>query len=358
VPEALDFMHLSSASSTLWAAADPAPTPAESAPGEVTIMRLRNGVASQVVGPTTDPEGGNPFTTQPGIEGAHSKNEAVSSIAAEPPGEGEGEGAAAGESAWLALDSGEGLASEPVAAATVARLSSDGAVSERQQLPSAQEALQGVGPKGAADKLACPAPHDCWLATRRGWLFHLTTAAGRQAEEHEVDTDPAFSKPLPITYRPPDAGIPPIVPDAPPVDNSGLPGEAPPLLSTVTDAPAQTEARVPVALLSDVSSRLLHGATLELRFRLAVKARVRLLAKRRRRIVASTPTLTLSAGRRRLRLALSRNRWPTGLALQTHALAPLPTVPAKQHSAATNTIGTSLRAPVRTPSFADLGPLG
>jgi hypothetical protein len=65
---------------------------------------------------------------------------------------------------------------------------------------------------------------------------------------------------------------------------------------------------------------------LELRFHLAVRARVRLLAQRRKRVVASTPTRTLAAGNRRLLLHLDPRLWPTKLDLQTHALAPLPTI--------------------------------
>ncbi len=52
-------------------------------------------------------------------------------------------------------------------------------------------------------------------------------------------------------------------------------------------------------------SRLVHGTTLELRFHLAVKARVRLLAKRHKQLVASTPTRTLAAGSRKLLLRLN-----------------------------------------------------
>jgi len=356
-PEALDFLHLSSDQSALWGAADPAPRPEGSAPAEVTILRLAGGTATQILGPTTDPEGGNPFTTEPGAEGVRTKNEVVSSIAAEPPGEGEGEGTPAGESAWLALDSGENAAKEPVASAQVARLSSAGTVSERQQLPSEQEQLRGVGPKGAADKLACPAPHDCWLATRQGWLFHLTSAAGRRAEQEEPDTDPAFSKSQPITFRPADAGIPAIVPDAPPVDDSGLPGEAPPASGSLTEAStAQSESKVRVPLLSHIHSRLVHGTTLELRFHLAVRARIRLLAKRRKRIVASTPMRTLAAGNRKLLLGLDRHRWPTSLDLQSHALTPLPTV--STQGAGTNSVSTSFIVLPHKSLSAGLGPLG
>ncbi len=99
---------------------------------------------------------------------------------------------------------------------SVARISAAGAVSERETLPSPREVQEGIGPKGGADKVVCPAAADCWLATTQGWLFHR--ALGGYPEV----TDPAYP-PLgePITYRPPDQGLPPIVPDAPPPDDSG-----------------------------------------------------------------------------------------------------------------------------------------
>jgi hypothetical protein len=355
-PSALDAMHLSSGADALWAAANPAqPKPEGSEPAEVTVLRVAGGGASQILGPTTDPEGSSPFTKQPGGEGSGSPNETISSLAADPPGEEEGEGTPQGESAWLALDSGQNLAKEPLAPALVARLSSSGAVSEREQLPSAQEVALGAGPAGAADKISCPAPHDCWMATRQGWLFHLSTPAGRSAEVANPDSDPAFSKAQPITFRPLDSGIPPIVPDAPPVDDSGLPGEAPPTTTPLSEAAAPSELRVPLALLSHIRSRLVHGTTLELRFRLAVKARVRLLAKRRSQTVASTPMRTLAAGNRALTLRLDRARWPTKLDLQTHALARLPTV--STQGAATTTVSTGFASLTHIPLLAGPGRL-
>ncbi len=354
-PSALDYLHLSAGQSALWGAANPvAKTPENSAPAEVTIIRLTPAGATQLIGPTTEPEGSNPFTRQPGTEGS---NETVSAIAAEPPGEEEGEGTPAGESAWLGLDSAPNSSKEPVAPALVARLSSGGIVSQREQLPSAAEEAEGVGAKGAADKLTCPAPHDCWLATRQGWLFHLSTPAGRSAELANPDTDPAFSKAQPITFRPPDEGVPAVVPDAPPIDDSGLPGEAPPATTQLAEtASPEPELRVPVPLLTNVHSRLVHGTTLELRFHLAVKARVRLLAKRRARVVASTPMRTLAAGNRALSLHLDRRRWPTKLDLETHALAKLPTVSSR--GASTTTVSTGFASLDQTPLLTGPGPLG
>ena len=57
---------------------------------------------------------------------------------------------------------------------------------------------------------------------------------------------------------------------------------------------------------------------------------MRLLAKRKKKLVASTPMRTLAAGNRKLLLRLNPRSWPTKLDLQTHALAPLPTVTVKE----------------------------
>jgi hypothetical protein len=354
-PQALDFPHLSSDSTAMWGAADPAATPAGSTPAEVTVLRMpAGGALRQIVGPTTDPEGANPFTKEPGVEGVSSRNEFVNGIAAEPPGDGEGEGTAAGESAWLALDSNANAGTEPFATARVARISEAGEVSEAQTLPSEAERSAGVGPKGSAVKIACPAPHDCWLATAQGWLYHLVTDAGRGAELGAPNTDPVFNRAQPITFRPPDAGIPALVPDAPPVDDSGLLGEAP-LTGPANEVKAVTEPRVTLPLFSHLRSRV-RGRTLELKFHLAVKARVRLVAKRRRRVVASTHMRTLPAGNRVLLLALSRRSWPTSLALQSHALAPLPTISTKGSNV--TAFETGLKVLPRSSFPSGLGPVG
>jgi len=332
-PYALDFPHLSSDEEGLWGAADPVPAPKESAHGEVTILRYSGGAWSQVLGYGSDPPGGNPFT-QPGR--GERQNETVTSIGAEP----------GTPDAWLALTSLENTSADNggAAPAILARVSASGEVSERQTLPSAGE---GVGPKGAAGKLVCPAANDCWLVTTQGWLFHYADEADRRLPE---DLDPAFSKL--ITFRPPDAGIPAVVPDAPPVDDSGLLGEVPQSSGSLIESPsALSEPGVPVPLLSNLHTRLVHGTTLELRFHLAVKARVRLLAKRRSRVVAQTPMRTLAAGNRKLLLQLERSKWPTKLDLQTHALAALPTTSLR--GASTHTVGTGLVVLPHTRSFTE-----
>ncbi len=108
-------------------------------------------------------------------------------------------------------------------------------------------------------------------------------------------------------------------------------------------------------LLSHLRSRVLGGSTLQLSFHLAVKARLRLLAKRKRTVVAKTPTRTLNAGNRRLLLRLDRRRWPTKLDLQTHALAPLPTVSTR--GAAVGTVSTGFFELPHTPLLSGPGAL-
>ena len=334
-PWALEAMHLGGNESSLWGAANPLPRsqfPRESsAPyGEVTVVRDVGGSWTQVIGPSAGGPEGNPFTRftasreNPTSEelDRESSNEYVTSIAAEP----------GSEDAVVALSSAANDLLGPRAVATVARLSPTGAVSELQTLPSAAERSTGVGPKGAAQKVVCPAVNDCWVTTTQGWLFH-TTGGGALAR----DTDPAFA--TLITERPIDAGIPQAIADAPPEDDAGLLGEAPP--PAVIKPPAPPVVKVTVPLLSSVRTRLVRGTTLELRFHLAVKARVRLLADRHNTVVASTPARVMRAGTHSLLLRLNARNWPTRLDFRTRALAPLPTHTV--HEAGGNTIGTEER---------------
>jgi hypothetical protein len=349
---ALTALHLGADEGALWGAADPllhqAFPPNSKAPtGEVTIVRDVNGHWSQVIG-SQEPD--NPFTkfifeehedespSEREAQEAHEReNEEVSSIAAEP----------GSENAWLALTTPRASEQETSTTqpARVARISAGGAVSDSEELPSAQEAKEGVGPKGSASEIVCPGPHDCWMATTQGWLFHLADAAERQesAEHLDEDTDPAFTSL--ITERPHDQGLPQEIPNAPPAEESGLLGELHASTASVgvKSSPINPFATVTLPLLSDMHTRLVHGRTLELSFHLAVKARLRLIAERHKRVVASTPTRTLTAGSRKLLLLLNVHRWPTKLVLQSHALAPLPTTSTRTSNV--ETVTTSLAFP-------------
>ncbi|MGC2375169.1 MAG: hypothetical protein WA484_14970 [Solirubrobacteraceae bacterium] len=326
-PSALDFLHVGADEGALWAAAGPVrETPAGSAPGQITVVRYAGERWTQLLGPSTVPSGEALFP-----------NDIVNSIAAEPGTDG----------AWLALDTQQDAEQpSPTAPALVARVGTDGSVSTQdiQQLPTGEE----FGPKGGAEKIACPAAHDCWMATTQGWLFHLTS--GR--EELSRDTDPAFSRL--ITERPPDEGVPQVPPDTPPADDSGLLGEPPPALGVLPEN-VSSEARVKLPLLSHIRTRLVRGSMLELRFQLTVKTRVKLLARRHGQVVASTPMRTLARGRRKLFLLLDPHRWPTKLQLRTHALAPLPTVSAKPTRS--GTVSTPFVVFPRLPRLIQSGPL-
>ncbi len=330
---ALDFLHLSSAGDALWAAAGPAlENPKGSLEAGVTVVRKPEGAPAwtQLLGPETTPSGLDRF---PG--------DVVDAIAAEPGDEG----------AWIALDTEVDAGSEepdPGAHAQIARISADGTISDELTLPSGEEPF---GPKGAADKLACPGPHDCWLTTTDGWLAHLADAGERQVQQ---DGDPVFSSVEPIVFRPLDLGVPQLPPDAPPIDDSGLSETPPESTEAAKPVPVNPFAAVTVPLLSGLHSRLLHRTTLELKFHLSVKARVRLVAKRRRSVVASTPNRIFDAGNRSLRLRLDAHRWPTKLSFQTHALQPLKTTTTREAGPGGNSVSTSLAFP-RTSTLIEAG---
>ncbi len=167
----------------LWAAAGPDDVPAPQGEGVAhpIVMRYIDGSWTQVVPklvslPGDDSPVGNVGATP-----------SAQSVAAEP-------GQAA---AWLGVAS----ISTPDSEAHVDRvaINPDGTASVTDQ--DSLGTAQGVGPRGPASAISCPAAHDCWLATTQGWIFHLTD--GSQLPQ---DTDANFQ--TVITYRPPDAGVP------------------------------------------------------------------------------------------------------------------------------------------------------
>jgi hypothetical protein len=313
-PEALDYLQLGADADSLWAAAGPvAEPPAGSSHAKLTVVRSSGGTWQQLLGPEAEP----PIAIAEDV---------VESIAPEPGSEG----------AWMAVASRDDIAN-PTAQATIAHVGADGSV-ETQTLPSPGEAAEGIGPKGAAKEIVCPAAEDCWMITTQGWLFHLAPEGRRRLPAAEVDRSAAFSSE--ITFRPPDAGLPQVVPDAPPPDDSGL-GERAAGKPSLVEIPTTPEAKVKVPLVSSLRSKLVHGTTtLELRFHLAVKAHVKLLAKVKKRVVASTSQHTFAAGNRKLLLRLDRKHWPTKLDLQAHALAPLPEESTRLPG--NNTVGTGV----------------
>src|SRR5207342_3419447 len=93
--------------------------------------------------------------------------------------------------------------------ARLAFVHEDGAVEAAALLPNEGE---GIGLKGAAGPIACPAAGQCWMATERGWLFH-------RGPDLPQDTDPALH--ALVTFRPADASLPTVPPISLPEDNSG-----------------------------------------------------------------------------------------------------------------------------------------
>jgi hypothetical protein len=271
----------------LWALAAPSPNP----PGDLrsseglahTIaMRYSEGAWSQVVGSADVPGGEEPFEAE----------EIPRGIAAEPRG----------AAVWVMIESSDGQAH-------VDRLTAAGAISERDTLGDAQ----GVGRRGEAGAVACPAPHECWLATSKGWLFHLSDGSALAQ-----DTDPNFVGV--ITYRPSDPSVPVLPPNEPPVDDSlanQLIAPPPPPLPP----PTASTVNLPVAL--DLRSRVVGRDTLELTFKLAATAHVQLLASRKGHVVAKTHRETLGVGKHKLDLRLSPRRWPTKIELKAKPLKPL-----------------------------------
>jgi hypothetical protein len=311
LPRALDYLHLSTADGTLWAVAGRKFGEEEPshAPGQVTIAVRESGFWRQLVGPThpLPPIMPANSTEEVHLLGGEARNALVTAAAAEP----------GSESVWIGLHERGNVNGGP---AVLARVSAEGQMLEAQTLPSAQEQLEGIGPKGPAASITCPAANDCWMATTQGWLFHLAPEGERTLPR---DTDPNLSGL--ITFRPPDQGLPQITADAPPPDTSGLTEESA-TPGVIPEAHEPENNKVALPLLSKEHSRLIHGSTLELRFHLAVKARVRLVALRKKRTIAATGTHTFKAGTHALQLRLDPKRWPTKLELQTHALAPLPVV--------------------------------
>lgn len=213
------------------------------------------------------------------------------------------------QAAWVTIASADG-------AAHVDLLSSTGgdewSVSEHVELGPEQ----GVGPRGEAGPVACPSAHECWLATSKGWLFHLTD--GTQLAS---DDDPFFDgRDGVITYRPPDNGVPEVLPDEAPEDDSLANQQpAPPVVAPATSTTPGVKETAKKALVSRVRTRLLKGDVLELTFTLSGRAHVQLLASRHGRVVARSRRETLRRGGHTLKLVLNPKRWPTKLDL--HATA-------------------------------------
>jgi hypothetical protein len=275
-PSQLAALHLSVDDARLWAVAGAV----EGTVAHVTALTLDAGGLAPI--PLQDPGAALPAGTP------------VNDIAAEP----------GANAAWLAFGS---VDAGDQTSAHLTLLHADGTVDPPIALPTAAD---GISPKGPANRVACPAAGQCWMATTRGWLFHL-------GDDLPQDADPNFHRL--ITYRPPDNGVPFLPPDSLPIDVSGA--DQPSDQTPVPTAPSPPAKRRTLPVAYRIKQRMLHRTTLELSFSLRARASVELVARRRKRVVAHTRRETLRAGRHTLRLRLNPKRWPTSLDLEAHALS-------------------------------------
>lgn len=214
------------------------------------------------------------------------------------------------EAAWITLASEDEIAHVDLLSAVGEHA---WGISERDELGPEQ----GVGPRGTAGPIACPAAHECWLATSQGWLFHLTDGI-----KLSKDTDPFFDgEDGVITYRPPDDGVPEVLPDQLPGEGSQSAVTQPPqeTISTTTTSSSAGTGKPKRSLVKGVHSRVLHGDVLAFTFALTGTAHVQLLASRDGHIVASTHRQTLRRGSHTLELRLNPRLWPTKLTLRATA---------------------------------------
>jgi hypothetical protein len=252
-----------------------------------TVTVLQIGEEGSVQLPLEDPEG------------VLEAGDPVSDVAAEP----------GRDDAWIGfMRAGEFKRAST--AAHLTRIQGDGTVDAAVTLPAEGEGVERSGPAGP---LSCPEPEQCWMATERGWLFHL-------GPDPAPNEDPLMHGPV-ITVRPTDDSVPVVPPVSLPEDNSGAESEK--KVSDQEELPSQLEElpRRRPAIVSGVKQRLVHGTTLELSFLLREKAHVQLLARRGGAVVAKTRRYTMAKGRRSLRLPLDPQRWPTKLDLEVQALA-------------------------------------
>jgi hypothetical protein len=194
-------------------------------------------------------------------------------------------------------------------------------VAERDELGP----QQGVGERGEAGPIACPAAHECWLATSEGWLFHLTNGAAL-----EPDADPFFDGAGGvITFRPQDGGQVETPGDEPPEDDSLQNQQPPPASAPLKVKIGGSKPKKAKPLIAGshshleerqvrVNGREVTRDVLVLTFKLRARAHVWLLAELHGKVVARTPKRVLEKGKRQLQVTLDPKRWPTKLKLEAH----------------------------------------
>jgi len=332
-PDSLSGFQLSSDYTSLnpepqlWAVAGRPSRPLP--PGEAahaTVLRFSGGTWTQAL------DESNPGAHEPG-QARNDLEAGLEQVAAEP----------GSPAAWVTVTSGDGEAHvDRVTAEGAGTKDFTGTIEQKDVLGEAQHA----GQLGESGPIACPAQNDCWLATSKGWLFHLTEVPeaahepGR-TEGYPEDTDPAFSSV--ISFRPLDEGVPQLPPNEPPPDTSlanQLPAPIVPITPGVV-APLTIEP----ALIVGLHSRVIHRDMLELTFKLIATAHVQLIASRNGHRVAQTRRETMKAGKRRLALRLNPRRWPDKLDLKATPLHPLTPI-----TAPAGTGGQTKSAPISSNS--------
>jgi hypothetical protein len=275
-PWQLEAFRLSSDGNQLWAVAG-----SKGAPATVTALHKTSGAFTQVHFL------GAPFEV----------GDRVAGVAAEP----------GSEAAWISyLDFSAGdLNPAPVAPARLVRVTAGGVVEPPVELPQASE---GLARKGSAGPIACPGAGQCWMATQRGWLFHL-------GPELPQDTDPAMHRL--ITFRPADSSLPAVPPDSLPIDNSGAERETRPE-QPLEIIEAKTRRPRSRPLVTGVHQHIVHRTVLELTFTLHASAHVQLVARRKGKVVAETKRVVMAKGHRVVRLKLDPKAWPTKLDFEVH----------------------------------------
>lgn len=263
--------------SSLWAISG-----ATEEPGEVAVLR-KVGTA--------------PFA-QLALSGApFERGDAVMGVAAEP----------GAEDAWIGFRGEQEI--EGAFQARLTRVHADGSLDKEIRLPAPGEELS---PHGSVGPVACAAIEQCWMATVKGWLFHL-------GPDLPQDTDPAMH--TLIDFRPPDDSLPFVPPVELPEDDSGSISQYE--YQALEELPQEEGKRSSLRskpILTGLQQKVIGSRILELSFVLHSKAHVQLFAKYKRAVVASTPRYTMSIGHQSLRLRLDPKRWPTKLDLQVHPL--------------------------------------
>ena len=226
--------------------------------------------------------------------------------------------------AWAGLTQFETAAALGVSGGALSRPRLLGIAADGSSVVQQLDDVEGEAARGAITAVACPTADDCWAATAKGYLYRRTAGAA-----YARDTDPAFQGT--ISIRPNEAATQ-VVPDDPPADDSRL--FAPPveLPAAAVETPP-VECPAPPALVTRVKAS--RGAitrvqrrqanprlTLEIRFRLARRAKVGIRARRRGKVVSTAKVRTLRPGTRTLTLKVRRRSWPTGLKFQLTELNP------------------------------------